>query len=301
MEGEKILCDKRILVTGATGYLGYNIAKGFQTSGYQVFAIVRNSSDISKLLTIIDESRVYCYDGSLECMINILKTVRPDIVVHLAAKFVAEHKTSDVDELLKSNIVFSSHLFEAMSVSGVKRLVNTSTSWQNYNGCQYNPVSLYAAGKQAVEDILEYYIVSNQIEAITLVIYDSYGPDDPRGKVMSLFRKLSESGEVLNMSPGRQKIDLIYVSDIVDAYCLAVTRLLNQEIAQSKKYFLRSGTDYSLREVAEMYERVKKVKLNINWGGREYRKREVMDIAKNGETLPGWNPKISLEEGIGLI
>jgi len=54
----------------------------------------------------------------------------------------------------------------------------------------------------------------------------------------------------------------------------------------------------SLRKLAEVFEKVTNKKLNIKWGARPYREREVMIPLENGEVVPNWKPKVSLEEGI---
>ena len=69
---------------------------------------------------------------------------------------------------MSSNITFGTQLVEAMVANGCYQFVNTGTSWQHYENDEYNPVNLYAATKQAFEDILRYYVETSALRVITL-------------------------------------------------------------------------------------------------------------------------------------
>lgn len=289
---------KSIVLTGATGYIGATLTGKLLQLGYTVSVIVRKESRLTLLEPFLDSINIYKDDGSLDGLIGFFQKIKSDAVIHLASLFISEHKTSDIDNLIESNIRFSTHILEAMNVAGIKNIVNTSTSWQNYHDEVYNPACLYAATKQAFEDILKFFVEAKNFNAITLTIFDTYGEGDPRNKIINLFARIAASGESLNMSKGEQYLDLIYIDDIIDAYVLAVSYLIKGDVIGSHKYFLHSDKPMRLKDIAEAYSKIKGVTLHINWGEREYRNREIMTIYSIGETLPGWSVKYSLEDGL---
>ena len=190
-------------------------------------------------------------------------------------------------------------VLEAASLAGtVKWFLNTGSIWQNYNvkGTAYNPVNLYAATKQAFIDMAKYYSDVFGIRFCTLKLCDTYGPNDTRRKIFKLFKDYSESGEVLAMSPGEQKIDLIYITDIIEGFT-RLAKLLSSDAELSDEYVLTSGKQTPLKELAQMFSDVSGRKLNIEWGGRPYRDREVM-VPWKGMPVPGWKAKVTTEEGI---
>jgi len=292
---------KKIIITGATGFIGSNLVKYLIEHNYDIAIIVRESSTLKILDTELSKITVFRYNGNLECLIDFFKDFQADAVVHLAAYFVAEHMPTQIDSLVDSNIRFSMHIAEAMHQSGVKNMINTSTSWQHYQDQEYNPASLYAATKQAVEDIFKYYSDAWSFNIINLVIYDSFGIDDSRNKIISLFRKIANTGDVLYMSEGDQKVDLVYITDIIEAYMISLERILDNKCKGFHKYYLKSGNEKSLKEIAEIFSKVFDVSLPIAWGKRPYRMREVMSSYPLGEQLPGWDTQITLEEGLTLI
>lgn len=290
----------KILITGATGFIGKNIVANFIEARHEVHIIVRESSDISCFEKFKSDFVIHIYDGTISSMIDIFNLSKPDIVIHLAAKFVSEHTFSDIDEIMESNIVFGIHLLEGMSASECKKIITTGTNWQNYEVENYRPVNLYAATKEAFETLSQYYIDRYSISMVSLRIYDTYGPNDKRPKIMNLFEKYIDSNQTLEMSSGEQLLGMVYIEDIVGAYIVAMDRLIKIDKCSYEVFYLTPIRFYSLKEIAQCYEEIGGTKLNIAWGAKSYREREVMQ-PYIGSKLPDWNPKIDLEEGIQLI
>jgi nucleoside-diphosphate-sugar epimerase len=289
------------LVTGGTGYTGSHLIRRLVAAGWLVHAIVRPNSDLKLLETDIGRIKIHFHDGATSRLVEIVSIAKPDVVFHLAALVLTQHTPKDVVPLLQSNLVFSTQLAEAMAENGIGNMINTGTFWQHYENKEYAPTCLYAATKQAFEAILQYYVDAKSFKVITLKLFDSYGPQDPRPKLFSMLREAGESGQTLLMSPGGQLIDLVHIDDVVEAFIIASCRLLNENVDGHQRYAVSSGNPVNLRVVVSTYERVANVKLSIQWGGRPYRDREVMLPWNRGDSLPGWEPKITLDDGLRTI
>jgi len=289
------------LVTGATGFVGPHLVKRFAKDGWEVHIIIRPHSSLDIIKDLVDKVFIHKHDGTTEAMVEIVSESNPTIVFHLASLFLAEHQLEDIEPLIKSNILFGTQLAEAMVTNGTYKMVNTGTSWQHYNNEDYNPVCIYAATKQAFEDILKFYIETTSLKVITLKLFDTYGPNDPRPKLFNLLKKVAEEQKPLAMSPGDQLIDLVYIDDVVEAFIIAAKMLLSDKVNKYEDYAVSSGKPIKLRDLVVLYEKIIGKKLRIEWGGRPYREREVMVPWNKGKVLPGWNAKIGLEEGIRKI
>lgn len=273
----------KAIITGATGYIGQNLSRHLTGNGWQV-------ATIGRCLTI-DE------------MIGVLRKENPAVVFHLASLFIAEHKSADTEGLINSNILFGTMLAEAMSVTGRRLLVNAGTSWQHFGPSDREPVALYSATKNAFEEILRYYVSAENFRVVTLKIFDSYGPNDPRPKLVPKLLACFESGVVPELSPGEQKLDLVHIDDIVRAFAIGAQRLLESRdgVGILEDFALASGRHLSLRELVATIEKIKGRSLNVKWGARPYRRREVMVPWSNGRVLPGWESQISLEQGLAEL
>ena len=188
-----------------------------------------------------------------------------------------------------------------MSLHGVSNIVNTGTYWEHFQNKPYCPVNLYSATKHAFQDLLQYYVEVKGINAISLKLFDTYGPNDPRNKLLSLLINAANTGETLMMTPGKQKIDLVHINDVVNAYIVAAKRLLEGHVEHHEVYGVGSGNPISLKELVAMLEEQFGQSLNIDWGGREYRPREVMKPWDQYHALPGWNPVYSIENVVKLF
>lgn len=290
--------QRKIVITGITGFVGSNLARFFIEKNYEIYAIVREHSDVSNLDDLSGQINYFRYNQDIKKLITFFKETQPSCVFHLASNFIVEHNSSQIDSLINSNIAFGLHLLEAMKEANVKRLVNTGTSWQHYNNEDYNPVCLYAATKQAFESIIKYYVEAENFKVITLKLFDTYGEMDTRPKLINLLNKFADEETELKMTPGEQILNLVHISDVSSAFNIALDLVERQKKNCHNIYAVANTKSYKLKDVIDIFESVSNKKVNVIWGGKPYRKREVMHFWDNGENLPNWKAKISLKKGL---
>lgn len=285
------------LVTGATGYIGSHLVRRLVRDGWQVAILVRPSSDARAVLAedFGNVKVVIDHDPDAPLQRQVAR-IRPDCVFHLAARSGAATGQRQLMQLVRSNVLFGLRVLEAAMACGVPRMVNTGSFWQYDQEGNIRPNGLYAATKQAFEDVFNYYVGNGQIRGTTLELFDVYGPEDPRGKLFSQLIDAMKSGRPLSMSPGKQRVDLVHIDDVVRAY-LRAAELLECDRPCGLRYSVSSGRLVELRTVVRRFEALMGRKVPVRWGARPYRPREVMEPHR-GTPLPGWKPKISLEEGI---
>lgn len=286
---------RRALLTGSTGFVGGHLATRLVETGWTVDTVVRESSDRRVVRAGVT---VHAHDGSTAGLHRIVAAARPTVVYHLASRFVAQHAIDDVQPLLDSNVRFPSQLLDAMTACGVGRLVNTGTAWQHFESREFSPVSLYAATKQAFEAILAFYVEARGMRAITLKLFDTYGPGDTRAKLLTLLARAARTRQTLRMSPGAQLMDLVHVDDVARAFALAGERLLAGTAVGHEKYGVSSGAPISLRELVRQFSEVTGLVPPIEWGAHGYREREVMIPWDGVPALPGWSPHVTFADGL---
>ncbi|HWE83998.1 MAG TPA: NAD(P)-dependent oxidoreductase [Terracidiphilus sp.] len=285
---------KSVFLTGATGFIGRNLAAAL--ADRQVHVLARSTSNLD-CLSSVERIRVHVYDGSTESVVRAIQDAEPDVVFHLAAYFVAEHKTSDVEPLVESNLLLGAQILEAMASAGVRRLVNAGTSWQHYLDEDHRSVCLYAATKEAFEDLIDFYADARGLHAVTLKLFDTYGPGDPRRKLFNMLLN-ADTASPLKMSAGNQLIDLVYIDDVVRAFLAAEQTAVQQSSPAHERFGVSSGDPRSLRQLVESFLAAARSNLTIEWGARPYRDREVMVPWTRSMPLPGWTPTVRLEEGL---
>lgn len=288
----------KVLLTGITGFIGGHLAQRMIEKGWEVHAVVRPSSKLSNLSEELKHDAIIHVHGKGTTLSDIVGEVRPDLVYHLASLFLSTHQYADISRLVESNVTFGTQLLEGMKIHQVHNLVNTGTSWQHYENQDYNPVNLYAASKQAFACMMKYYQETMNLNVINLQLFDTYGPGDTRRKLFALLKQIGETKERLAMSPGEQSIDIVYIDDVIEAFLLAGKYLLEGKEEYCGTYGVSSCRPLKLRDLVKEYEKVTGIPLNIEWGGRPYREREVMVPWNISKSLPGWSCKYGLEQGI---
>lgn len=282
----------RIVVTGATGYIGSHLLPALGRE-HEVYAVVRESSETGAIENFIKGKVIF----EKQSIYGLLAELMPDVCIHLAGVFYGEHTPENIESLLESNLVFAAVIFDAAASAGCRKFLNTGTYWQQFSKESYNPVNLYAATKQAAEDILLYYVRAKGCSALTLQIFDSYGPGDHRKKILNIIRDL-KNGAQIDLTAGEQKMYYCHIEDLVSGYLQALKLVITMEPGTYARYALRDQEPVSLRELVEEFLRIQGKHLDINWGGRAYRDREIMDPSGIGTVLPGWKPKYQWARGV---
>lgn len=284
----------KILIAGGTGYIGKRVIAELKRNNHEIFLTARKTSCFDDIRDYL--SGVAYYDKRLESIMEEIRGFEPDLFLNLAGNWGRGRSYECVDELLEGNIIFPLHALSAAVSAGVHRVIHTATYWQRYDGKQIDPINIYASMKQGFEDILLGYSIELGLKSMVLTLFDVYGEDDPRAKVFNVVRRMEEHKE-LAMSPGGQKIFQCYIDDVVRAY-ISATELIDLQKTPLEWYAVRPEYPIRLRDFIESYIRESGKDIQINWGGRSYMSREIMDPSGYGTILPGWKAEISYEEGI---
>ena len=289
---------KKIIITGATGYIGSRLCKNLLQNNFKVGIIKRNTSNLNLISDFYHKIDSFDYDSSYESIDNVIKIFNPDLILHLASYQSLEHNTNELDSIINSNIVLGTYLIESMKNHNIRFFINTGTSWQNYNNENYNPVSLHAACKQAFIDIIKYYTENQIIKVITLKLFDTYGKNDPRKKIFYYINKAIKENSKLDLTGGKQMLNILHINDVIDAYAISINRIFQEREKAYEEYNVRSMHNISLKDLVYKYLEFTGANIEINWGAKPYRNREVMLPYDKGKILPGWSQNISIEDGL---
>lgn len=280
-----------VLVTGATGFIGRHLTEALVGQGVDVHAVVRRGSARRTAPGVV----AHVLDDTVREIAPLVTELRPASVVHLATLFAAQHTPDQIERMIDANVTFGTALAEGCSEVGA-RLVHATSAWQHVDGAAYSPVSLYAATKQAFVDVLQYYTDVRGLVCAELCLFDTYGPRDDRHKLVWLLLEHAASGVALPMSSGRQLIDLTHVSDVVEAVGVALTGAVD-----SRRLTVRSGAPRTVRQLVELVGDVTGRPLDVAWGARPDRPREMTSDWDVPGTETGWRPRVPLEAGIAEL
>jgi nucleoside-diphosphate-sugar epimerase len=293
----------RILMTGATGFLGRNVAWRLVQNGHEVANLQRSSSSRDLLDANVLGRTVQSLQltDDLQSAYSAVREYEPDCVISIAA-MAGNASTPDlISKMLQSNVALPCALARGMVDVNKRAFISCGSSWQTcaMDG-SYSPFDFYAGTKQAWDDLSRTY-ADLGLNVTSLRMFDNYGPGDSRNKIVDLIFKTAVSGDRLDMSPGEQKMDLVYVDDAAIATVMAAEQAMESRSSGLNIYGVSTRIHTKLKDVATMVQEVTGLPVDINWGGRSYRPREVMVPYSGLTTVPGWSPKTSLKDGLKRV
>lgn len=276
----------RILITGATGFLGSRLAIALIQSGYDVTILKRPDSNIFRLATIIHSCSVEEVDGGL---FGRIQTNPPDIILHTATSY--GRKGESEQEIIKANLEFPLQLLESASQGSLRTFINTHTSLPA-------DTNLYASSKHRFRERLNSY--GQRLEVINVIPEYFFGPGDDHWKFITMiFTEIAKRSPGIPLSSGEQMRDFIYIDDVVSAYNTLAD--LSGRYSGCFDYPLGSGDSISIRDLVETCGSVSENHhTRFLFGALPSRQADTKMKRCDTSALQalGWTCKTSLREGL---
>ncbi len=295
---------KRVVLTGASGFIGANLARRLLEDGHEVHLLVRPGYARWRLEAIHADLHIHeIHLGNEESVAHGVSLSRPDWVFHLAAHGAYSSQT-DVRRMIQTNILGTVNLVEASLKVGFEAFVNTGSS-SEYGGKDHAPCetewlepnSSYAVSKACATQFCRYMAQSRHVHIPTLRLYSVYGPYEEPTRLMPTLIIRGLNGELPPLVNAEISRDFVYMKDVEEAYILAASRP-NQE--PGAIYNVGTGLCTPMHEMVEMVRRVMGIAVEPQWGSMPDRQWDtkvwVSDNRKIKDTL-GWKPHYTVEQG----
>ncbi len=281
---------KKILITGATGYLGSNFLKFFIKDGHDVSVLKRKNSNIWRINDYKEKLKFYNIDEE-GIEVAFKQNTKYDCVVHTATCYDLQSVSSK--EMIETNVLFPVQLAELACKYKVGSFINASSALPEN-------VNRYSLSKKQFEGWGRYFSDSELIKFINIIFEHFYGPNDSNSKFTSyIFNNCMNNSEKIDLTIGTQKRDFVYIDDAVSAFMI-IFKSIFKEYNFFKEYEIGSGMAVSIKEFVKMVKQLSGAKTKLNFGAIKSRKNEVEFSKANLQEINklGWEPTTSLENGI---
>jgi nucleoside-diphosphate-sugar epimerase len=307
MAADTELAGARVLVTGASGFIGSHLTRRLIRDGAEVHALTSTVSSVypTRLLDVRDQ--ITLHEGSLadRGALNIVAAaVMPAYVFHLGAYTHVGKSWQRVDECIQVNIQGTVNLLMALEPTGFTRFVNIGTS-EIYGDvdvpfredARVHPISPYAVSKHTAEEICRLFATARSWPIVRVRPFNAYGPMQSPDRVVPEIITRGLQNQPLQMTQGLQTREFNYVEDLADGMVqAAVTPGVDGEL-----FNLGNGREVSMRELATLILSLLDDPVTPEFGALPERPIEIprmhADTAKAEHTL-GWRAGTSLEDGL---
>jgi CDP-paratose synthetase len=285
---------KTIVITGINGFLGSHLAS-FLDQDYQVIGLVR---EINNNFRIVD-CNYPLFTSDAKSITDLFNRFEIHAVIHTATVYKPKFS---IREILQTNLLLPTILYEKANQYNVKAFINTDTFF-NFENSKYDYLNSYTLSKQNCLSWLK--CIEGNCKLINMKLHHIYGPNDTESKfVTSILNKLKNNETTIALTPGQQKRDFIFITDVCDAYKVVLDKILNSNQGNDF-YEFEVGTGHSI-SIEDFLLKAKELSGSssiLEFGTLAYRKNEIMDAKANNEKLLqlGWIPQTNLNAGISCL
>ena len=299
----------RVLVTGATGFIGQRLVRRLVALGARVYAGAAPDEEPERVagLPIQVERLIFDLRDAGAVQAAVAEAV-PQFVFHLAAVGVTDPAV-DPALALAVNAGGTIHLLEALRGQNVRRVVLVGTCYE-YGASQQlavsgqpsvieglDPFNAYAASKVAAWAFGRMYWRAHGLPVVTVRPFQVYGPGQPAHTLIPAAIGAALAGEDFPMTPAEQERDFVYVEDVVSGLLAAA----DAPGVEGEGLDLGTGIARPIRQVIQRVWELAGGTGRVLPGALPYRPGEVMRIVADADRtarLTGWRAQVGLEEGL---
>jgi nucleoside-diphosphate-sugar epimerase len=284
---------EKILLTGATGFVGSHILKRLIELGEDVVIILRETSSLQRIQNLNGFS-IFKLNNQLSNLDELFEKNQINTIIHVSTEY---GRSLDYSSVLLSNVIFPIKLLEKADKKKLKLFINTDSFSSKFQESSYLKEYIFSKKifKDYLKSIFEFQVINLQLEHVI-------GEYDSNGKFITfLFDAMLSNQKQIKLTEGNQKRDFIYISDVVDAYMVT----LKHKNYKKKFVEFEVGTGHSItiKEFVSTIHKILQSKSELLFGTIETRSDEIMDSRANNLDLIklGWEPKSTIQMAIQNI
>lgn len=304
----------KIILTGATGFIGSHLIRAlYMDTSNKLIILKRSTSDtwrLDKLNQSIVSNQIKFYDVDVTTDFNIIFKENPDIdmVIHLAAYYNPTITIDTIDAQYLANVVFPIKVFTLAQQYGVKNFISTASMFEfgesdtlpTFENSRKNPINLHGVSKMSFDMYLkEYFCKRFDVKVAVVNLFSPYGPLDKPIKIVQIVIDCILNNKPLKMSEGFQKLDWIYVADVVNAYLTIIREFDHSLLPGYESFNIATGLSYSIRDMVSLLEEITDTHIKKEYNNNLFTgvRTALINVDKARDLL-GWKSQISLRQGL---
>ncbi len=283
----------KVLLTGATGFIGSKITHWLIENGFSVLIIVRKKSNLSKISGVIDRLDIELLEnGGLESILKRHNNI--NMIVHAATDYGIDGLSSI--STYQTNLQLPMALLGFALINNINKFINLDTFYNSKKN-NYEHLQSYVLSKRHFQEWGKHLSNEANISFVNLCLFHVYGEEDSAHKFVSTIIQRCQAGENIDLTAGLQKRDFIHVDDVVEAIGTVAKVKLNHGYHH---FDVGTGETISIMDFVKMANRFCGNKAKLNFGALKTRDGEWKDICADPSSLIslGWGKKISIEKGL---
>jgi len=298
---------KRVVITGASGFIGANLTRRLIREGHETHLLLRSAHQLWRLEEIL--GHVHCHEAALEdreTVSRVIHAIRPDWVFNLAAYGAYPSQTS-VERMVSTNLLGCAALVEACAQVGIEAFVQTGSSseygYKDHASSEderVQPNSHYAITKVAATHYCQLAAHLHDLNIVTVRLYSIYGPYEEPTRLIPTLIAYGTRGQLPPLVSPWVARDFVHVDDAVEAILQVAT---TKPARGGVVYNICSGTQSRLDSVVATVRKRMNIPAEPVWASMQPRSWDTDTWFGSPDLMAqqvGWRSKLDLEAGLTI-
>ena len=253
-----MILKKKILITGINGFLGSHMAKHLK-SNFEVIGLEYSLENLHRIAS--ENFKVYSTNDTI--LDNIFIENDFYAVIHVAT--VYKRESEPIFDLLNTNINLPAQLLELSGKYKVNLFLNTDSFFNNPK-YSYSYLSDYTLSKKHSLEWIKLLASSSSCKVVNMKVFHMFGENDAPGKFIPfIIKKIISNEPTLDLTPGNQTRDFIYVKDVVFAFEHVINFFI--DLKGYQEFEIGTGKSYTIKDFVTAIKEVTNSKTVLNFGG----------------------------------
>ena len=279
---------QRILITGATGFIGSNIINLLLEKKIYIYDILRQKNKNNKYIKKLQEKKNYfpIFYNKFNDLEEKLKKININTVINCATYYSNKNDVETIEKLIQTNIIFCSIILETLKKK-IKKFINFGSMMEYSYGNNFSPKNFYAITKFCFQKIEEFYKKDNpKIKFYDLKLYETYGDNDRREKIIpTIIKKYSQNKSITIVS---KNLAMNFVH--IESLMLAVKMIIENQI-QEGEYCIKNKKFTKIKEIIDSLNKKLKKKIKTKY----LSSKKFFYYNNKLKNFPYWSDKKNLE------
>jgi nucleoside-diphosphate-sugar epimerase len=296
---------KRVLVSGASGFVGANLVRRLLRDGHEAHLLLRPGHQAWRLEEVVDDVQVHEADlENVDGVRRVVDAAKPDWVFHLAA-YGAYPSQNGLQRMVATNLLGCAALVDACAEAGVECFVHTGSSseygFKDHAAAEDEvlaPNSHYAITKAAATHYCQWAARERDLNAVTVRLYSIYGPFEEPGRFIPTLILYGLRGMLPPLASPKIARDFVYVDDAVDALLRVAAA---RPIPRGAIYNICTGAQRTLADVVDIARKLMNISAEPVWStmpDRSWDTDRWVGSPARMERDVGWRARTTFEEGL---